>query len=192
MGVLLGVMFALAGGSVHSQVATGIRLVDVQFTGDTRLEAVDLRKCAADLKSRIYEGPEWLGAITERVRLRCLQDSGYLRATVRPSSKQLPDKHATHQFAITFDIDAGPQYRVGGIRFSDNRVYSADELRSMLRVASDDIFSPAKIRHGLDQIRSAYIERRYLNVALLPDTSIDDVRHIIRLVIYCDEGKQFP
>jgi hypothetical protein len=33
-------------------------------------EAVDLKKCAADLKSRTYEGPEWLDNISERVR-RC-------------------------------------------------------------------------------------------------------------------------
>jgi outer membrane translocation and assembly module TamA len=190
-GVLLGAMFALAATSGVGQVATGIRLVDVRFSGDTRLEAVDLRKCAADLKSRVYDGPEWLSNIAERVRLLCLQDNGYFKGAVKPSSEQLPDKHGTHQFVVTFDIHAGPQYRTGEVAFRNNHVFSAEELRSMFKVASGDIFRPAKIRQGLDQMHSAYVERRYLDFTSLPDATIDDVHNVIGLVIDCDEGKQF-
>ena len=190
-GVLLGAMFVFAITSAAGQTATGIHLVDVRFSGDTRLESVDLRKCAADLKSRTYAGPEWLDNITERVQLLCLQDNGYFRAAVKPSTKQLPDKHGTHQFVITFDIDAGPQYRTGQIEFRNNRVFSAEELRLMLNLASGDIFRLGKLQQGLVRIRNAYIEHRYLNFTPLPDTSIDESRHIISVVIDCDEGKQF-
>ena len=51
MSVLLGAMFVLATTSVAGQPATGIHLVDVRFSGDTRLQAVDLRKCAAETLS---------------------------------------------------------------------------------------------------------------------------------------------
>ncbi len=190
-GILLGAMFALAATSGVGQVATGIRLVDVRFSGDTRLEAVDLRKCAADLKSRVYDGPEWLSNIAERVRLLCLQDNGYFKAAVKPSSEQLPDKHGTHQFVVTFDIHAGPQYRTCEVAFRNNHVFSAEELRSMFKVASGDIFRPPKIRQGLDQMHSAYVERRYLDFTSFPDATIDDVHNVIGLVIDCDEGKQF-
>jgi outer membrane translocation and assembly module TamA len=190
-GVLLGAMFALAAMSGVGQVAAGIRLVDVRFSDDTRLEAVDLRKCAADLKSQVYDGPEWLSNIAERVRLLCLQDNGYFKAAVKPSSEQLPDKRGTHQFVITFDIHAGPQYRTGEVAFRNNHVFSAEKLRSIFKVASGDIFSPAKVRQGLDQMHSAYVERRYLDFTSVPDATIDEVHNVIGLVIYCDEGKQF-
>jgi hypothetical protein len=72
---LLAAMFALVTTSSTGQTATGIHLIDVRFTGVTRLQAVDLKKCAADLQSRIYEGPEWLD-IKERVRFLCLQENG--------------------------------------------------------------------------------------------------------------------
>jgi hypothetical protein len=189
---LLGAMFALTATFGVGQVAAGIRLVDVRFSGDTRPEAVDLRKCAADLKSRVYDGPEWLSDIAERVRLLCLQDNGYFKAAVKPSSEQLPDKHGTHRFVITFDIHAGPQYRTGEVAFRNNHVFSAAELRSIFKVASGGIFSPAKIRQGLDQIHSAYVERRCLDFTPVPDATIDDVHNVIGLAIYCDEGKQFP
>ena len=190
-GALLGAMLVLATTSVAAQTATGIRLADVRFSGDTRLEAVDLKKCAADLKSRTYEGPEWLDNLAERVRLLCLQDNGYFKAVVKPLSEQLSDKQGTHQFIITFDIDAGSQYRAGQIGFRNNRVFSAEELRSMFKLASGDIFSVAKIRQGLDQMHSAYVGRRYPNFTAVPDTTIDDSIHVISVVIDCDEGKEF-
>jgi len=140
---LFGTMLALATVSVAAQTATGIHLADVRFSGDTRLDAMDLTKCAADLKSRTYEGPEWQDDLVERVRVLCLQDNGYFKATVKPSVEQLPDKESTHQFVITFDIAAGPMYRTGQIAFKSNHVFSAEELHSMFKVESGDIFSPA-------------------------------------------------
>ena len=181
---------SLATTSGVGQTAAGIHLVDVRFTGDTRLQSVDLKKCAADLQSRLYEGPEWLSDVTERVRLQCLQDNGYIKAAVQPSGKQLPDKHSTHQFVVTFDIQAGPQYRTGEVAFRNNHIFSAEELRSMFKVASGDVFNPAKIRQGLDQMHSAYLQRRYLDFTSVPDTTIDDVHHVIALVIECEEGQQ--
>ena len=34
------------------------------------------------------------------------------------------------------------------------------------------------------------LERHYLNFTMVPETSIDDSRHVISVVIDCDEGKQ--
>jgi Surface antigen variable number repeat len=190
-GLLPAVMFALLTTSSPGQTAAGIHLSGVRFTGDTRLQGVDLKKCAADLESRTYEGPGWLDNITERVRFLCLHESGYFKASVAPSTEQLPDKRETHQFVVTFDIDAGLQYRTGPIGFRNNRALTAEELRSKFKLASGDIFNPAKIRQGLDQMVDAYVKRGYRNFTAIPETSIDDSRHVISLMFDCDEGEQF-
>lgn len=190
MGVLLGTMLVLAMTALGEQTATGIHLVDVRFNGDTHLPAVDLSKCAADLKLQIYEGPEWLANITDRVRLLCLQENGYFKAAVKASSEQLHDKHGTHQFVVTFTIDSGPQYRTGEIGFRNNRVFSEEELRSMFNMGSGELFRITKIRMGLDQIHGAYIKRGYLDFTSFPNTTVDDSLHVISILIDCDEGKQ--
>jgi outer membrane translocation and assembly module TamA len=189
--VLLGALLLLATTSVVAQTATGSRLADVRFRGNAQLAAVDLTKCARDLKAQTYEGPEWSGSLTERVRLLCLQDNGYFKAAVKTSTEQLSDKGGTHQFIVTFDIDAGPQYRAGEISFRNNRVFSADELRSMFKLESGDIFSVTKIRQGLNQMHRAYAERHYLNFTAVPGTNVDDSRHVISLVFDSDEGEDF-
>lgn len=53
------VLLAFAATGVAAQIATGIHLQDVRFKGDTRLEGVDLKKCANDLKSQAYVGTDW-------------------------------------------------------------------------------------------------------------------------------------
>jgi len=40
-------------------------------------------------------------------------------------------------------------------------------------------------------MRSAYVERHYLNFTMVPETSIEGSRHVISVVIECDEGKRF-
>ena len=89
----------------------------------------------------------------------CRQGRGYIKAAVKPSSEQLPDKRDTHQFVVTFDIDAGPQYRIGQIGFKNNRGFSAEKLRSMFKLACGDIFSLEKVSQGLAQVRRAYAQR---------------------------------
>jgi outer membrane protein insertion porin family len=191
MGIQLGVMFVLLTMSGAGQIAAGIHLVKVQFRGNTRLESVDLKKCAADLKSRTYEGPEWLGYVTGAA-LMCLQDNGYLKALVSPSTEQLPDKDGTHQFVITFDIDAGPQYRVGNITFKNNHAISdAKALRDLFPIKDGDIFERNLIAKGLDNLREAYSELGYINFTSVPDTKVDDEKKLIFLDIDIDEGKQF-
>ena len=125
VGVLLGTVLVLATTFVSGQTATGVHLVDVRFTGDTNLEGVDLRKCSADLKSRTYEGPEWLATVAERARFLCLQDNGYFKGVLRPSTDQLPDKHDAHQFVVTLHFDSGLLYRAGIISFRNNHVFFA-------------------------------------------------------------------
>jgi hypothetical protein len=51
----------------------------------------------------------------------------------------------------------------------------------MFKLASGDIFNPAKVRQGLDQMLSAYAERGYRNFTIVPEASIDDSRYVISL-----------
>jgi outer membrane protein insertion porin family len=189
---MLHAMFALAAVSMAGQMATGIRLVEVRFNADTRLDGVDLKRCAADLKSRTYEGPQWTDSLLERVRVQCLQDKGYFHAAVKASTQQLPDKRDTHQFVITFDIDAGPRYHLGHITFRNNHaVTNAKALRNLFPIRDGDILEPKAIAKGLENLRYAYGEVGYLNFTSVPVPTFDDEKKLGSLEIDVDEGKQF-
>jgi hypothetical protein len=189
---MLSAMVALAAISMAGQIATGIHLVEVRFNGDTRLDGVDLKKCAADLKSRIYEGPQWSDSLLERVRVQCLQDKGYFKAAVEISTHQLPDRHDTHQFVIAININAGPQYRLGHITFKNNRaISSAKALRNLFPIKDGDILEPRAIAKGLDNLRYGYGIFGYINFVSVPATTFDDEKKLGFLEINVDEGRQF-
>jgi outer membrane translocation and assembly module TamA len=189
---MLRAMFASAAISMAGQIATGIHLVEVRFNGDTRLDGVDLKKCAADLKSRTYEGPQWTDPLLERVRVQCFQDKGYFKVAVKASTQQLPDSGDTHQFVITFDIDAGPQYRLGDITFRNNHaVTNAKALRSLFPIKDGNILEREAIAKGLENLRYAYGQLGYINFTSLPATTFDDEKKLGFLEIDVDEGKQF-
>jgi len=192
MGVMLCALFGLATISTAGQITAGIHLVGVRFNGDTRLDGVDLKKCATDLKSQIYEGPEWTDYLVETVRMRCLLDKGYFKAAVKASTQQLPDNQSTHQFAITFDIEAGPRYRLEQITFKNNHAISnAKALRDLFPIKDGDIFDRNALAKGLDNLRYAHQELGYINFTSVPDTTFDDEKKLGFLEIDMDEGKQF-
>lgn len=188
---MLRAMFALAA-IMAGQIATGIHLIDVRFNGDTRLDGVDLGKCATDLKSKIYIGTQWTDDLVDSVRTRCLLDKGYFKAAVKASTQQLPDNQSTHQFVITFDIDAGPRYRVGHITFKNNHAISNTKaLRHLFPIKDGDIFDRNAIAKGLENLRYAYGELGYINFTPVPSATFDDEKKLGFLEIDVDEGKQF-
>ena len=80
--VMLRAMLVLAGTGMAAQIATGIHLQDVRFKGDTRLDGVDLKKCASDLKSKVYVGTDWTDYFVGIVQTKCLLDKGYFKSAV--------------------------------------------------------------------------------------------------------------
>ena len=93
---------------------------------------------------------------------------------------------------ITFDIDAGPQYRVGNITFKENHaIRDAKALRDLFPIKDGDIFDGNLIAKGLDNLREAYSELGYINFASVPDTKLDDEKKLAFLDINVYEGKQF-
>ena len=189
---MLRAMLAFATTGMTAQIATGIHLQDVRLKGDTRLDGVDLKKCANDLASPVYVGTDWTDYFIGVVRDQCLLDKGYFKSAVRASTQQLPDNKNTHQFAVTFDIDAGPRYRLGHITFKGNRAISdAKALRDLFPNKDGSILDRMAIAKGLENLRYAYGELGYINFTPAPSTTFNDEKKLAFLEINMDEGKKF-
>jgi outer membrane protein insertion porin family len=185
-------MLALAATAMAGQIATGIHLQEVHFRGDTRLDGVDLEKCAIDLKSQIYEGANWTDYLVGRVQTQCLVDKGYFKAAVKASTQQLPDKNHTHQFVVTFHVDSGPRYRLGHITFKGNRaIADTKSLRDLFPIKDGSILDRKAIANGLENLRYVYEEMGYINFTSIPTPSFDDAKKLGFFALDVDEGKRF-
>jgi outer membrane translocation and assembly module TamA len=190
--IVLRTVLALAATAMAGQIATGIHLQEVLFTGDTRLDGLDLKKCGSDLKSQIYEGANWTDDLVGRVQTQCLVDKGYFKAAVQASSQQLPDKNHTHQFVVTFHIDPGPRYHLGQITFKGNHaIADTKALRNLFPTTDGSILDRKAIANGLENLRYAYEELGYINFTSVPTPRIDEDKKLVYFDIDVDEGKTF-
>jgi outer membrane protein insertion porin family len=104
----------------------------------------------------------------------------------------LTSNPASERIAVNVQVDEGEQYRLGEIRFRNNKAISnVGALRNLFPLKDGDIFSREKVAKGLDNLRLAYGELGYFNFTLIPDTRINDESRTISLDVDVDEGKQF-
>jgi outer membrane protein assembly factor BamA len=187
--VLIAGIVVLASVWVSGQVAAGIRIADVRFTGDTQLRDADLQGCATDVKTGRFEGPQWEAQAASFVKSVCLQDNGYFTAQVTSASTQLPDAGGTHQFTVTFTIEAGPQYRMDDVQFTGNHAIPANELRALFPLQHGEIFRLRAVRDSIALMKKAYKSRGYREWTPIPEFRFDKTKGLITILIDMDEGK---
>ena len=135
---------------------------------------------------------DWADYFVGTVETKCLLDKGYLKSAVTASTHQLPDRNSTHQFAVTFDIDAGPRYRLGRITFKGKHAFSDPKaLRELFPLKDGSILDRIAITKGLENLRYAYGELGYINFTPVPSTTFNDEKKLAFLEIDMDEGKKF-
>jgi outer membrane protein assembly factor BamA len=168
-----------------------ITISEIAFMGALQLPPSDQDEVAASLKQRTYTGS--LDAIVDEERVRAgWQNHGYFKVQVSGDARILTSSPVNQRIALSFRVDEGLQYRLGKIRFKNNKaIGDGGTLRALFPIADGDVFSREKIAKGLENLRKAYGELGYINFTSVPDTRFDDQESLIYLEIDMDEGKQF-
>ena len=191
-----------------------VKVGKIQFTGNTHLSALYLRRSMKNLKpigipySIIFEDlfPQTydsskLEEDTERVR-QAYRDKGYANAAVEEPKTQIRDQGGLNWFTfrpnkgkridILLPIEEGGRYRLGTITFTGNNPhFNPKALRATFPIKDGDWFNATDIGKGLDNLKKAYGSLGYINFGAIPKITYDDQKHTVSLNIDIDEGKQF-
>src|SRR6201996_9595987 len=138
---------------------------------------------------------------TERVR-QAYQDRGYFRASTSEPTTHVRDAGGLNPFTlrpskgkridILMPVEEGERYRLGGITFSGNKMFSNTKaLRAQFAQKDGDYFNRTLFGKGLEELRKAYAGQGYINMVGNPVPRIDDAKKLIYLNVDIDEGKQF-
>jgi hypothetical protein len=170
-----------------------ISIAEVTFLGTLQMPASDREQIAASLKKLTGPGP--LDGVVddalERVR-GAWQDRGYFTVQVTGNGTTLTSSPVNQRISLSVYVDEGKQYRLGSIRFKNNKaIRDVGALRALFPMADGDVFSREEIAKGLENLRRTYGELGYLNFTLVPDTKVDDGKSLIDIEIDVDEGKRF-
>ncbi|MCL4402697.1 MAG: outer membrane protein assembly factor BamA [Acidobacteria bacterium] len=134
------------------------------------------------------------------------QQHGYFTAKVLDSKATLRDTGG-HGFKIpvfrmnrpgkrtdlVIPVEEGRQYHLSKINFVGVKLFRTPEtlMRPLFQMGEGDIFSTAKLRKGLENMRKLYGEFGYID--FVPEPSFDIIPNSdkIDLTLTADEGKQF-
>lgn len=179
---------------------TKITIVSVEFQGENPLsdaQREELIKHVRQQDLRITPGEpdsSWVAEALIPVR-DALHERGYFKADVE-GIPYLALAHASERrYVLAITVEAGPQYRLGHVRFASatdsTLVFSEAILRQQLQLQEGDMFDVTKIRQGLESISRLYGSKGYIDATPEPDTTIDEKSSRIDLLIKVDEQKPY-
>lgn len=141
----------------------------------------------------------------DRVR-DAYQQEGYFTARVSDSSVKIQDVGGTgfkipllkpnkpgKRADITLTVEEGRRMKLGKINFEGVKFFRTPEslFKPVFGMGEGDIFSTAKLRKGLEQLRKLYGEFGFLDMVPEPNFDVQPNSDNLGLTLSVDEGKQF-
>ena len=150
--------------------AVSVRVVDrLEFRGNLGLSEGRLRDV---LTERFGRTPQ-PGRAAEVVRAleQLYQDNGYFLASIRPGSEEL---HNPERTILIFDIEAGPQARVGTIEVIGEAQATREALLQRLSLATGHAYERDRLNQRLAEYAQRLKGRGYLQAAASQTARISD------------------
>lgn len=172
-----------------------ILITRITFTGNRALEPWELKNVMETKESGWFSFITGSGIYqrdTLRNDLRRLealyQTRGFLRVEVAEPTVHV-DREARGIF-ITIAMKEQEQFRVGRLRVQGDDLFSADELKRTMRLREGEIFDRQQLSSDVLRVADRYAERGYAFADVVPQTEIDQAKHLVHLDIRIDRGPQ--
>lgn len=168
-----------------------IRALDVRFEGSPKLVLSEQNQIAAEIMDVVEEDRRgWQERIEERVGY-AWQVRGFFHVKVHTTEiRELSSSPESKNVALTFQLEAGEQYRLAQIKFKNATQFTDVELRRFFPINDGEILDVHKLGDGIEAMRRAYAELGFINFTAIPETT-DEQNQRISLDLDLDEGQQF-
>jgi outer membrane protein insertion porin family len=157
-----------------------------------------------DIFARTYD-PGKLEEDQDRIRV-FYQEHGYFKVhsdnskvalrEVPPSTYRLPflmRNKSGKRADLTLFVDEGQKYYLGKFTFSGVKLFRTPQslMHPLFQMNEGDVFSTAKLRKGVENMRKLYGEFGYIDFVVEPDPEPVPGTNKVDLNLSVDEGKQF-
>jgi outer membrane protein insertion porin family len=149
--------------------------------------------------------PAKLDEDQDRVRV-FYQEHGYFKARAESASSTIHDvpptpyrlpfyyrKKIGKKADITVNVSENQKYYLGKFTFSGVKLFRTPQtlMRPLFQMSEGDVFSTAKLRKGVENMRKLYGEFGYIDFVVEPDPEPIPGTNRVDLNLAVDEGKQF-
>jgi outer membrane protein insertion porin family len=167
----------------------------ISFVGNRAIEAWELKDAMETKEANILSFITGSGVYQRETlrndvrRLEALyQIRGFLRVTIAEPEVRV-DQQAKGIF-IAITVTEQEQYRVGQVRVEGDDLFTAVELKNLMRLQEGEIFDRSQLSNDVLRITDRYSERGYAFAEVIPVTDIDQARRLVNLDVRIDRGPQ--
>ncbi len=115
-------------------------------------------------------------------------DNGYIQARVETVDTQVD--RATARVTIRIVVAEGPQFRVGGIDVTGNKVLPVEELRRRIMLKAGDIYSRTKLQDSVKGITDVYGTIGRAAADVNPQVALDVPNRKVNITLEITEGPE--
>ena len=142
----------------------------------------ELKKIAKEVEGKTCSTTDAADCIEDRI-LDQFQQRGYFRAAVLEPRLKPSTSVGTVEANVV--VEPGLQYLLAEVqfRFSGQPVLSKDDLVPLVTIHAGDLFDTGEVRRTLENLRRYYLARGHANVAVVPQTIVNDEKREITLLL---------
>jgi outer membrane protein insertion porin family len=116
------------------------------------------------------------------------QTRGFLRVDISEPDVRVDPK--ANGIFITIAVKEQDQYRVGRLRVEGDDLFSAAELKNLMKLQEGEIFDRSQLANDVLKISDRYTERGYAFADVVPLTNIDQQKRLVNIDVQIDRGPQ--
>ena len=166
----------------------------INFEGNTAASAKTLKGVMSLKEPTLFKPGAFKESLVEQDKtaiLKYYNDKGFIDAQITNVIREtdIVSDPAKDQVSLTFVIKEGDSYSYGGITFEGNKIFSTEQLTSLLRLKSGDVFNMTQFQTDFQAIANLYFENGYTRNYIAPEAKRDNERKIVsyKIVIVEEE-----
>lgn len=187
-GCLSGAGWAQCAKDHRDDPKSGILVTDFTVTGTQGVSATELAAMTGELIGNCFNDDS--DEMGQRVRA-LFQNRGYFAVEVKSVKLKAGDPLGIPKpVNMEAEVAEGPKYKLGAIKFVQNRAFTEDHLRTEFPIKRGDVVERDKVAMGLDSLRKVYGKSGYLDMTAIPETTLGS-NATMSLSLMIDEGPQY-
>jgi outer membrane protein insertion porin family len=184
--------------SLTYQIEEGnkIKINKIHIDGNQNLSSKTIKKAIETkewwifsfVTSSGYYQKARMDADLERIR-DLYFNNGFIKVAVgNPDVRLTEDKEG---MTISIPVSEGDQYTISSVEFSGNSVFQDEEIKKMVTMSPEQLFSKEVLRKDILAISDLYSESGYALITVTPDLVPDEENRLVKVVLKIDEGEKY-
>jgi outer membrane protein insertion porin family len=167
----------------------------ITFVGNRAIEPWELKNVMETKESNLLSFITGTG-VYQREMLRndmrrleaFYQTRGFLRVEISEPEVRVDPK--AKGIFITIAVKEQDQYHVGRLRVEGDDLFSAGELKGLMKLQEGEIFDRSQLANDVLRLSDRYTERGYAFADVVPLTNIDQEKRLVNIDVQLDRGPQ--